>query len=539
MTVFKRLPLLIKILLAPSLVSLFVLAYLGFTALVGQQNAARVAALKQNGFVVVDLASANVVLLDKITETLNSGAASAETDMVNSTDEFAKRVRDNVVEITNRAPDDKESLAQLGRDFDAYFDLAKRISLAMASGSADLAALKGDIATMSEQLATVQQALANYKQTSTDRFIAELEATSTSTNRAIMIGIGSGMLAIALAMALAYLVALGVKRAMDQVVSSLREIAEGGGDLRGRIPQTSEDEIGQLVKWFNIFVDKLQTAIATLVEEVGRLDARTREMSVVEATTGELLGNERQRIRHVADQVRLIATQAGQVAENASSASRSAQDVQGKAGLGQKAIQTTISHIESLSRQINSAVEASQRVEQDSGNISTMVGVIKSIAEQTNLLALNAAIEAARAGEQGRGFAVVADEVRRLAEKTKEATVQVSEIMGTLQGNTQIIVKVVQDSQIKANDVVGSVEDTRQTLDAMLSEVEKMSVMNSEIAAYTEQQSEAAASASASSEELSDISGRVAGQSSQAGEISRQVAGLALEIKAVSDQFQV
>jgi methyl-accepting chemotaxis protein len=539
MTVFKRLPLLIKILLAPSLVSLFVLAYLGFTALVGQQNAARVAALKQNGFVVVDLASANVVLLDKITETLNSGAASAETDMVNSTDEFAKRVRDNVVEITNRAPADKESLAQLGRDFDAYFDLAKRISLAMASGSADLAALKGDIATMSEQLATVQQALANYKQTSTDRFIAELEATSTSTNRAIMIGIGSGMLAIALAMALAYLVALGVKRAMDQVVSSLREIAEGGGDLRGRIPQTSEDEIGQLVKWFNIFVDKLQTAIATLVEEVGRLDARTREMSVVEATTGELLGNERQRIRHVADQVRLIATQAGQVAENASSASRSAQDVQGKAGLGQKAIQTTISHIESLSRQINSAVEASQRVEQDSGNISTMVGVIKSIAEQTNLLALNAAIEAARAGEQGRGFAVVADEVRRLAEKTKEATVQVSEIMGTLQGNTQIIVKVVQDSQIKANDVVGSVEDTRQTLDAMLSEVEKMSVMNSEIAAYTEQQSEAAASASASSEELSDISGRVAGQSSQAGEISRQVAGLALEIKAVSDQFQV
>jgi methyl-accepting chemotaxis protein len=539
MTVFKRLPLLIKILLAPSLVSLFVLAYLGFTALVGQQNAARVAALKQNGFVVVDLASANVVLLDKITETLNSGAASAETDMVNSTDEFAKRVRDNVVEITNRAPDDKESLAQLGRDFDAYFDLAKRISLAMASGSADLAALKGDIATMSEQLATVQQALANYKQTSTDRFIAELEATSTSTNRAIMIGIGSGMLAIALEMTQDYLVALGVKRAMDQVVSSLREIAEGGGDLSGRIPQTSEDEIGQLVKWFNIFVDKLQTAIATLVEEVGRLDARTREMSVVEATTGELLGNERQRIRHVADQVRLIATQAGQVAENASSASRSAQDVQGKAGLGQKAIQTTISHIESLSRQINSAVEASQRVEQDSGNISTMVGVIKSIAEQTNLLALNAAIEAARAGEQGRGFAVVADEVRRLAEKTKEATVQVSEIMGTLQGNTQIIVKVVQDSQIKANDVVGSVEDTRQTLDAMLSEVEKMSVMNSEIAAYTEQQSEAAASASASSEELSDISGRVAGQSSQAGEISRQVAGLALEIKAVSDQFQV
>jgi methyl-accepting chemotaxis protein len=539
MTVFKRLPLLIKILLAPSLVSLFVLAYLGYTALVGQQNAARVAALKQNGFVVVDLASANVVLLDKITETLNSGAASAEIDMVNSTDEFAKRVRGNITEIADRAPEDKDGLVQLERNFDAYFELAKRISLAMASGSADLSALKDDISAMSEHLGTVKQAFANYKQTSTDRFIVELEATSASTNQAIMIGIGSGILAIALAMALACFVALAIKRAMDQVINSLREIAEGGGDLRGRIPQTSEDEIGQLVKWFNTFVDKLQSAIATLIDDVGRLDARTREMSVVEETTGELLDNERQRIRHVADQVKLIATQAGQVAVNASSASSSAHDVQGKAGLGQKAIQTTISHIDALSRQINSAVDASRRVEQDSGNISAMVGVIKSIAEQTNLLALNAAIEAARAGEQGRGFAVVADEVRRLAEKTKEATVQVSEIMGTLQSNTQIIVQVVQDSQIKANDVVGSVEDTRQTLDAMLSEVEKMSAMNSEIAVYTEQQSAAAASASASSEELSDISGRVAGQSSQAGEISRQVAGLALGIKAVSDQFQV
>lgn len=539
MHVFKRLPILVKILLAPSVVSLFVLAYLGYTALVGQQNATRVAALKQNGFVVVDLATADVTLLDKITETLNSGATAAETDMVNSTDDLATRMRDNIAEIARRTPQDQDTLAQLGRDFDAYFDLAKRISLTMAAGGADLSALKGDIAAMSERLAAVQKSLASYRQASTDRFIAELEATSTSTTHAIRIGIGSGILAIALAMALAYLVALGIKKAMDQVIASLREIAEGGGDLRGRIPQTSEDEIGQLVKWFNTFIDKLQIAIATLVEDVARLGAMTREMSVVETTTGELLANERQRILHVADQVGLIATQSEQVAENASSASRSAQDVQSKAGLGKQAIQTTINHIELLSRQINSAVDASQRVEQDSVNISAMVGVIKSIAEQTNLLALNAAIEAARAGEQGRGFAVVADEVRRLAEKTKEATVQVSEIMETLQSNTQIIVQVVQGSHTKTNDVVGSVEDTRRTLDGMLAEVEKMSAMNSEIAAYTEQQSAAAASASGSATELSDISGQVAEQSSQAGEISRQVAGLALGIKSVADQFQV
>lgn len=539
MPVFSLHSLQTKLLIAPIMVSLFVLVYLGFTYVIGQQNAHRVADLKENRFIVLDLSSANVVLLDKITESLNDGASSAEPDSVEATEPLAAKLRANLAEISRRAPADKGALNQLILDFNDYFKLGKPISLAMASGKSDFAALQADIAAMGDKLNLVKQELADYKQRSKSDFVSELDATSDSASRAILIGMTSGIVVIFLSILLAYFVALSIKHAMDQVVMALNEMADGDGDLRGRIAQHSEDEIGLLVKWFNIFVDKLQKVIAKLVEDVVRLDAMAHEMTGLESQTERFLSNERQRILEVADQVRLIANQSGQVAQNAASASLSAQDVQDKAALGKRAIQNTIDRIESLAQQINTAVDATHQIEQDSRNISSVVTVIKNIAEQTNLLALNAAIEAARAGEKGRGFAVVADEVRSLAEKTKSATVEVSEIMTMLLANSQSIVSVVQESQTRVQQTVGSVQETSRTLDAMLQQVVKMSELNSGIARYTESQRAAAASASKSSQELSRISEEVAGQASRTGDITRQVSSLALGLKHIAEQFRV
>ncbi|MET0090454.1 MAG: methyl-accepting chemotaxis protein [Candidatus Thiodiazotropha sp.] len=272
---------------------------------------------------------------------------------------------------------------------------------------------------------------------------------------------------------------------------------------------------------------------------MARLDAMAKEMAQVEARTERLLVDERQRILDVTDQVRVIAEQAGQVADNASSASTSAQEVRELANQGKTSVVTTINQIESLARQIDTAVDATHQIEKDGNNISSVVQVIKDIADQTNLLALNAAIEAARAGEQGRGFAVVADEVRGLAEKTKNATIEVYQIMETLLGSTKTIVSVVNESQIKAESSVVRVQETGQMLEVMLSRFDVMSDMNGSIASHTEDQRKVADGVSESSEELSQISGQVSGLSSQTGEIIRQVAELSLDIKHLSEQFQV
>lgn len=539
MKTFSSLSLKFKILLSPAFVSLFVLSYLAYSYHVGVSNTTNIADLKENRFTVVDLASTNVSLLEKITEMLNSGTASGEVDMINDTDVIDKQIHYNLDEIRALTLSDDAKLSDLKQVYSSYFKVAKKISLVMISGEADFANLQADISRMTSDLEKTKTGFKDYKLAAKEGFIADMEATSAATNQAVKIGIICGLFAIFVAMAMSHFVARSIKRSMDEVVHSLREIAEGEGDLRGRIPQNTDDEIGLLVKWFNTFIDKLQTTIAKLVEDVVRLEGMTKEMSTVEAQTEGLLIDERKRILDVTENVKIIAEQAGQVAENASLASQSAREVQDNANQGKSAVQTTVIQMESLANQINTAVEATHRIEKDGNSISTVVQVIKDIAEQTNLLALNAAIEAARAGEQGRGFAVVADEVRGLAEKTKSATVEVYQIMETLLGNTKTIVSVVKESQTKAEQSVSNVQSTGQILESMLDQFDRMSEMNSQIASYTNQQREAAAGVSSSSEELSSISEQVSGLSNHTSDISRQVADLTLDLKRLSEQFKI
>ncbi len=539
MKILRRLSLKIKILVAPLFISLFVLSYLAYSYSVGMRNASDIRELKENRFIVVDLAVTNVGLLDKITDMLNSGTSAGEVEMIHATDALASEIRDNLKAIQTRSPKDEAVLRGLLKTFDDYFEVAKHISLAMVSGDADFSQLQNDISRMTESLDKSKQGLAAYKQSSKEDFVSDMEATSSTANQAIKLGIISGFVAIVFAIALSHFVAGSIKKSMDEVVNSLREIAEGGGDLRGRIPQKTEDEIGTLVKWFNTFVGKLQSIITKLVDDVARLEAMAKEMEQVEAMTEHLLVDERQRILDVTDQVRIIAEQAGQVADNASSAANSSQEVRTLANQGKESVGTTIQHIESLAKQIDSAVEATHQIEKDGNNISSVVQTIKDIADQTNLLALNAAIEAARAGEQGRGFAVVADEVRGLAEKTKNATIEVYQTMETLMGSTKTIVSVVSESQTKAETSVNRVQETGQMLEVMLSQFDVMSEMNGRIASHTDDQRKVADGVNNSSEELSRISGQVSGLSSQTGEIIRQVAELSLDIKHLSEQFQV
>jgi methyl-accepting chemotaxis protein len=539
MKFFRRLSLKIKILVAPLFISLFVLSYLAYSYSVGMRNANDIRELKENRFIVVDLAATNVGLLDKITDMLNSGTSAGEVEMIHATDALASEIRDNLKVIQTRSPKDEPILRELLETFDDYFNVAEHISLAMVSGDADFSQLQNDISHMTGSLEKTKQGFAAYKQSSKEDFVSDMEATSSTANQAIKLGIISGFVAIVLAIALSHFVASSIKNSMDEVVNSLREIAEGGGDLRGRIPQKTEDEIGTLVKWFNTFVGKLQSIITKLVDDVARLETMAKEMAQVEEKTENLLVDERQRILDVTEHVRIIAEQAGQVADNASSAANSSQEVRTLANQGKESVGTTIQHIESLARQIDSAVEATHQIEQDGNNINSVVQAIKDIADQTNLLALNAAIEAARAGEQGRGFAVVADEVRGLAEKTKNATIEVYQTMETLMGSTKTIVSVVSESQIKAETSVNRVQETGQMLEVMLSQFDVMSEMNGRIASHTDDQRKVADGVSNSSEELSHISGQVSGLSSQTGEIIRQVAELSLDIKHLSEQFQV
>lgn len=542
MRLFRRMSLRPKIFLAPICVSLFVLVYLAHNFVIGQANAERLRALGESRFVALELTSSNVVLLDRITEILNSGVVSAEPDLVRSSGLVAERLSSNLVRIGELLPGDRAEVVALGGQFDAYYRAALRVSLELAAGQTGFDALRGEIDAMRAALEAVRTGIQSHAERSRGQFNAELELISATQQRANLTGLVVGVVVILMSLLVALVVARDVKRSMDRVVDSLREIASGDGDLRQRLQlddRADGTELDQLARCFNEFVAKLHAIVAKLVSNAARLDTIMREVSVLDARARQLLGEEQVQIGHVVDQVAVIVMQIDEVAGSADTASSAANGVRASARDGTGAIRASVKQIGTLASNIDSAVSAAQQVDDDCSSIARTVDIIKSIADQTNLLALNAAIEAARAGEHGRGFAVVADEVRGLASETRQATIRVEQVMSTLTAHTAAIVARVADIKAQADAAVLDMTRSDAVVGDMLQRVETMSAMNATVADTARQQRLVASEVGRSVAQLRDIADRVKAQSAQTEALRSQVEVLTADLGLLAAQFKV
>jgi methyl-accepting chemotaxis protein len=206
---------------------------------------------------------------------------------------------------------------------------------------------------------------------------------------------------------------------------------------------------------------------------------------------------------------------------------------------GRGVVESTMKSIEGLSAEINSAASVIGELEKESENIGSVLDVIKGIAEQTNLLALNAAIEAARAGEQGRGFAVVADEVRNLASKTQQSTQEIETMIDRLQSGTGSAVQVMMDSQSRAEDSVNQAANAGISLEAITNAVSQIKDMNTHIAVAAEEQSSVAEEINRNIVNINDISIRTADGAGQTSVASAELARLAANLQSLVGQFKV
>ncbi len=276
------------------------------------------------------------------------------------------------------------------------------------------------------------------------------------------------------------------------VANGLEGIAQGEGDLTARLEVRGRDETAQLAGWFNQFLEAIRTLIQRIGQAAGQMHSTSGSTMEVSQELAQVASRQREAVDMVSTAFHEMVATSNEVARSCSQAADSADTGQRQAHTGQVQIDEAVANVGRLSQEIGQSAEAMQQLEQDSNDIQSILGTIRSIAEQTNLLALNAAIEAARAGEQGRGFAVVADEVRALAKRTADSTGEIDGLLGNLARRTHQMGKQMHASLQVSEETVVSINEARASFESIRESVDVIRDMNTQIATAAEEQHQVA-----------------------------------------------
>ena len=529
----------LKILLIPTSAILGLASILWFVYASSSENLDRLNLVESSDFPVLDLATSNVLLLRRFEDAMLAAATTGEYDVLERAKSFGDALLNNITEQKTLAPELTDKLTEIEISLRQYMELSTQLAINFIEADADL--LK--ITEMSEQRKTLllrqEEILKRFRSNQLIEFKQSLTATKNTQVNSLKIGMLIGAFTVLILFTASFSVIYLVNQSIGEVARSLKDIAQGEGDLTKRIDKRGKDQLGQLVTWFNIFADKLQNTIGEIIQTIEPLTDVVNHMQKVSAESTEVSVTQERAFDVMSSEMNHMLSTVSTVNENADSAEKAARDADSKAKDGMQIVDETVRSISEVAVQVQDATDEIERLETDVDNVSKILDVIRSIAEQTNLLALNAAIEAARAGEQGRGFAVVADEVRTLASKTQQSTTEIQSLIENLQETAQSTATVMSNGKKLTQRSVTQASMAGNSLTEITEKVTRITEMNQHIASATREQESYSSLIGNSVSDMQDASRIVTANIERVSGLSNSLQDLVDKLRSVGNQFKV
>jgi methyl-accepting chemotaxis protein len=433
--------------------------------------------------------------------------------------------------------DSPQELAQLAQVQDLFTDYQRVLDQAFASVDAGqveqaVTQITGELTGIGRRLDAALEGMITLNQKGADEAVKEATRVYDQSQTIVASII---VLSLVLTLILAWLLTRSIVRPINEALSVAQTIA--GGNLTARITHQGQDEPAQLLTALSTMQQNLRSTIRGISDSSQQLASAAEEMSSVMEQSTRSLQAQNDEIELAATAVTQMSAAVDEVASNAVSTSEASRASDTDSQHGHRQVSETIESIQGLVGEVMSASNQAQGLANQAQDISKVLEVIRGIAGQTNLLALNAAIEAARAGEAGRGFAVVADEVRSLAQRTQDSTQEIEQMISSIQTGTQQTVGAMQNSASQAEQTLQRASGAGQALEKITAAISQINQRNLVIASAAEQQSLVAREVDRSLVNIRDLSTQTAAGATQTSAASQELSRLAVDLNGLVTRF--